>query len=179
MAYLTENQLRSFATRQRHTAFSNIKSASFQAKLKIFLSHSHKDKDLVEGLIAYFESLGISIYVDWNDTEMPRITNRATAAKIKKQIDDLDVFMVFATKNALASKWVPWEVGVADQVKGEPRVLIIPVADDSGQFNGSEYLQLYQRLEIATNGNYAVFEPFRTTDGILLENQMRKFAGIL
>lgn len=179
MAYITEGKLREFAAQPRHVAFANIKTASAQAKLTIFLSHSHKDKNLVEGLIAHFETLGIAIYVDWNDTQMPRITNRTTAAQIKKQINDRNVFMVLATKNALASKWVPWEVGVADQLKGEPLVLIIPVADDSGQFDGSEYLQLYRRVEIATSGKQAVFEPNQTTGGILLESQMKKYAGIL
>jgi hypothetical protein len=179
MAYITESQLRNFAANQRYTSFANVKGASSLAKLTIFLSHSHKDKTLVEGLIAYFETLGIAVYVDWNDTQMPRITNRATAAQIKNRIKSLGVFMVLATKNALDSKWVPWEVGVADQIKGEAQIMIIPVADDSGQFHGSEYLQLYQRAVIATDGTYAVFEPDMTTGGILLESKMKKFAGIL
>jgi hypothetical protein len=38
--------------------------------------------------------------------------------------------------------------------------------------------QLYQRAVIADSGEYAVFEP-NETRGILLENQMKKFAGIL
>ncbi|MEI6655807.1 MAG: toll/interleukin-1 receptor domain-containing protein [Verrucomicrobiota bacterium] len=157
-----------------------MKTASSQAKLTVFLSHSHcqEDEEHVEGLIAFFETLGISVYVDWNDKQMPRITSRATAAQIKKRIKDLSIFMVLATKNALASKWVPWEIGIADQIKGEDQVMIIPVADDYGQFHGSEYLQLYQRAEIATDGTYAVFEPNMTTGGILLESQMKKFAGI-
>lgn len=179
MAYITESQLRNLASTHRYTSYGNVKNASAQAKLTIFLSHSHKDKELVEGLIAYFDKIGISIYVDWNDTQMPRITNRGTAEKIKKEIADQKIFMVFATKNALASKWVPWEVGVADQIKGQAQVMIIPVADDFGQFHGSEYLQLYQRAEIATDGTYAVFEPNMTTGGILLESKMKKFAGIL
>lgn len=179
MAYITESQLRNFAANQRHTSFGNVKSASAQANLTIFLSHSHKDKTLVEGLIVYLETLGVSVYVDWNDTQMPRITNRVTAENIKKEIAEQKVFMVLATRNALASKWVPWEVGVADQIKKAENVLIIPVADDSGQFHGSEYLQLYRRAVIADTGNYAVFDPGATTGGILLESQMKKFAGIL
>ena len=178
MAYITENQLREFAARPRYTAFANIKTASALAKLTIFLSHSHKDKNLVEGLIAYFETLGIAIYVDWNDTQMPRITNRVTAEQIKKKIDDLNLFMVLATKNALVSKWVPWEVGVADQLKGEERVLIIPVADNSGNFDGSEYLQLYRRVEPAEAGGYGVFPPGQTR-GVLLESHMKKYAQVL
>jgi len=178
MAYITENQLRDFAARPRYEAFSNIKTASRLANLSIFLSHSHRDKNLVEGLIVYFETLGITIYVDWNDTQMPRITNRATAERIKTNIRDLNLFIVLATRNALASKWVPWEVGVADQIKGEESILVIPVADNSGQFEGSEYLQLYRRVVPAEFGGYGVFQPAQTS-GILLENHLKKFAQVV
>ena len=83
MAYITENQLRDYAARPRYDAFSNIKTASRLANLTIFLSHSHKDKNLVEGLIVYFETLGITIYVDWNDTQMPasQIVQRLSALR--------------------------------------------------------------------------------------------------
>ena len=77
----------------------------------------------------------------------------------------------------MASKWVPWEVGVADQIKGEESILVVPVADDYGQFDGSEYFQLYRRVVPAEVGGYGVFQPAQTS-GILLENHLRKFAQV-
>ncbi|HEY1170383.1 MAG TPA: toll/interleukin-1 receptor domain-containing protein [Verrucomicrobiae bacterium] len=159
MAFFTENELRGYARDQRFRTFAHVKEAREQATVSIFLSHSHKDKDLVLGLIAYFEKLGIKIYVDWNDKEMPRVTNRETADKIKQKIAENNAFMVLATPNAIESKWVPWEVGIADQVKGELKVVVIPVADSSGRYVGAEYLQLYQRVEEAQSGGYGVFRP--------------------
>jgi len=157
--------------------FSNIKRASTEAVVRIFLSHSHKDRDLVQGLIVYFEGLGISIYVDWNDSSMPRITNRETAEKIKKEIGANDLLMVLATRNAVDSKWIPWEVGVADQMKGEARVLVIPVADPSGKYEGAEYLQLYRRILTAQGGGKGIFAP-DAASGAMLDVYLKLFGKI-
>lgn len=146
MKYFTTAELDGLRTQHLTEWFANIKSAASEAKLSVFLSHSHKDRSLVEGLIRYFAKQGIAIYVDWNDGAMPRVTDRETAAKLKRRIDACGVFMVLATPNAIDSKWVPWEVGVADQMKGEERITVIPVADASGRYIGAEYLQLYRRF---------------------------------
>ena len=162
MAYFTESQLRDHATRLKYasTTFSNIKTFSSQAQTTIFLSHSSKDRELAQGLVYYLGSLGITVYVDWNDSDMPRVTNRETAEKLKGKIKDNRLFMILATKNALESKWVPWEVGIADQCKGEQSMVLVPVADSSGRFEGNEYLQLYQRLEESL-GSFQVIRPGR------------------
>ena len=150
MAFLTESQLQTYA---RDESMANraavlVKKASREAKVSVFLSHSHLDATLVKGLINYLASVGVSIYVDWNDSGMPRITGRETANRIKAQIRENALFMLLATANALASRWVPWETGVADQVKAVDAILVIPVADPGGQFRGNEYLQLYKGAKL-------------------------------
>jgi hypothetical protein len=179
MAYFTESQLTDYARRFRTRNFSNIieaKEASATASATIFLSHSSKDREKAEGLVYYLGTLGIKVYVDWNDSDMPRITNRETADKIKAEIKSNSIFMILATHNALASRWVPWEIGIADQCKGDQRVLLIPVADQSGRFEGNEYLQLYRRAEEAADGGYGVFAP-GTTRGSKLEEYIRNFGS--
>ena len=143
MRYFSESGLAQSGAQPLQENFAYIKRASVQARVTIFLSHSHHDRNIVRGLIRHFESLGIAIYVDWNDSDMPSVTNRSTAAKLKQRIKACSLFMVLATQNALKSKWVPWEVGFADQMKGEDAVSVIAVADPSGKFDGAEYLQLY------------------------------------
>ncbi len=143
--------------------------------MTIFLSHSHHDRRIAKGIIRHLASFGITVYVDWNDSDMPRETSRETADKIKGRIAELNLFMVLATENALNSKWVPWEIGVADKTKGEKQVLIIPVADSSGQFKGSEYLRLYRRVVIADDGFSAVFVPGKFTEGRVLESYLQIF----
>jgi hypothetical protein len=181
MAYFTETQLTSYASQLRNssTNFSNIiraKEATAAAAATIFLSHSHKDRTQAEGLVYYLASLGIKVYVDWNDSDMPRITNRDTAEKIKGEIKTKGLFMILATRNALESRWVPWEVGIADQCKGDQRMLLIPVADYSGRFDGNEYLQLYQHVETTAAGGYGVFAPGQTS-GSTLEHFIRIYGS--
>jgi len=151
--------------------------AKANAQVSIFLSHSHKDQELVEGLINYLAvSSQIVIYVDWRDSDMPSITNRETAHRIKQKINDLDYFLVLATKNAMASKWVPWEIGIADMIKPN-KIAIIPVADPSGQYYGNEYLQLYPSIQPGNRlgaSVLAVFEPNQTGNGTVIRSWLTK-----
>lgn len=176
MAYFTEQQLERFADSPVLENFANqyLTESKASARLSIFLSHSHKDAKRAKGMIRHFASLGIDVYVDWNDSGMPRETSRETAEKIKAKIEENRLFMVLATQNALDSKWVPWEIGVADKTKGEAAIMIIPVADSSGNFEGSEYLQLYRRVVIAESGVDGVFEPGKT-QGAELKNYFNMF----
>ena len=150
MAIIKRNQLLSYASTYSfsESAKRNIKTASSYSTKTVFLSHSHKDKQLVEGLKNLLGSVGVELYIDWLDSDMPEITNKETAEKIKSRIKSCNLFMLLATENALSSKWVPWEIGVADGVKASQQILLVPVADDSGRFPGSEYLQIYNKVEV-------------------------------
>ncbi|TGL62027.1 toll/interleukin-1 receptor domain-containing protein [Leptospira sarikeiensis] len=158
MSYLSEQNLLSYREQYRGKNTSRIFQESLNANVTIFLSHSHEDNNLVEGLILYLAQFGLNIYVDWKDSAMPKETNKTTASTIKTKIKDLDMFWVLATKNAINSKWVPWEIGIADVLKGG-NVFIIPVSDANGKFHGNEYLQLYERIELANSGVLASFQP--------------------
>lgn len=169
MAYLTEDQLlRSSSAQNRVAASQTMKSASSRT-LTIFLSHSHKDRTLVTGLLNILRAEDVEVYVDWNDKDLPRVTNRATAEQIKREIISRHLFIILATRNAMESKWVPWEVGVADQSKSDEQILVVPVSDRNGQFHGNEYLQLYRRVEEASGGGYGVFPPSTTSGAHLME----------
>lgn len=175
MAFLTERLLlkKAGSFRNASASYKYLAESAERAKITVFLSHSHKDKQLVEGLIELLAEQGFYIYVDWNDSDIPRITSGETARKIKEKIKELQRFFFLATENSLNSKWCPWELGVADSTKEYNDILIIPVADPSGRFKGSEYLQVYKHLEITLNGKpYIVNAGFEKTGKILLESEM-------
>lgn len=46
-----------------------------------FLCHSHRDADLVRGLVRMLQREGWNIYVDWMDDTMPPVPDRVTAAR--------------------------------------------------------------------------------------------------
>ena len=177
MGYITEEFLRSKATDVLLESKANNmmrKTASLLSAKTIFLSHSHNDKELAKGLKNYLLSLGIDLYIDWLDSSMPSNTNKETASKIKGKIGKSDHVLVLATNNAVKSRWVPWEIGVADIKKSPSGVSILPVVDSSGKFEGNEYLQLYNRVVIADNGSIAVFEPNKTSGGIVINSWLRR-----
>lgn len=149
--YLTESKLRTYARTQTKSRRENLTLNEQQAQLTIFLSHSHADREVIEGTIAYLAQFGILLYVDWQDSSMPEVTNHVTANKIKQRIQALDLFILLATERALASRWVPWELGIADSLKQWEEIAIIPVKDDNGRWTGNEYIQIYQRIEEMAN----------------------------
>jgi hypothetical protein len=141
-------------TAQRTGSLSGVK--------KVFLAHSHNDKELARGLKNFLYSVGIDLYIDWLDASMPPNANKETAEKIKKRIGGSDHVIVLATNHAVRSRWVPWEIGIADIAKTPSGVSIIPVVDSTGSFDGNEYLQLYRQICIADGGSVAVFYPGET-----------------
>lgn len=126
-----ENAVNSLS-RQRMT-FSNIlnetrsyANARYGQKT-IFLSHSHHDARYVNMTRAFFERLGINLYVDWADESMPTYTCGYTALKIKEKIRENDFFILLATDLALWSKWCNWELGIGDTYKCvSDRLAILP-----------------------------------------------------
>jgi len=170
MAIITRSQFTSFAQSKAGTGglrgvVNKTRMFSSTATTSIFLSHSHYDKNVVEEAKIFFENLGINIYVDWADQTMPENTNGTTATRIKNQIiSGNDKFVLLATNSAVASKWCNWEVGIADPFKlPSKKIALLPLADNSGTWNGNEYFQIYPRIERnltkAGSYNYFVFYP--------------------
>lgn len=167
----TESQLRGFATSYSLNESANriLKSEAI-ARTSIFLSHSHQDKELAKGLKNHLASFGVNLYIDIEDSDMPGSTSRETAERIKGAISRLNYFLILATKNAMDSKWVPWEIGIADGKKPNDKIFVVPVVDPSGKFHGSEYMQLYKRIVVANDGNSAIFQPNKTNDGTYVKS---------
>lgn len=113
-----------------------------------FLSHSTKDKELVTGAIRLLEGHGATVYIDKKDPALPPYTNKDTASGLKKRINQSNKFVLLASKNSKESKWVPWELGLADGYKGLDRVSILPAVEDQTDTSWTswEYLGLYDRI---------------------------------
>lgn len=136
------------------------KSASrAQAETDVFLSHSHKDADIVGAAVKFLAEQGIRVYVDWMDSGMPSETSPATAARIKQKIVANRKFVLLVTENSRSSKWVPWELGCADGIHGLDHMAILAVEDRAGALKGSEYLGLYAQVSRAVDGDWIVVRP--------------------
>ena len=151
--------LRQAATRPQATLAKTINEAQSLGVKTAFLCHSHVDKTLVEGFENYVRQKGWRIYIDWLDTSMPDKPNRTTANKIKAKIETTNIFIFLATRNSMTSRWCPWAIGYADGVKQIDDILVVPTIDDSLTYHGSEYLQLYRKLDVSAKDRFAVWAP--------------------
>jgi hypothetical protein len=116
-------------------------------EVSIFLSHSHKDKDLVYFLFSIFKRLNVKVYVDWLDDDLSYPPTGETAIKIKRKIKENKKFIFLATNEAITSKWCNWELGLGDENRYIDDIALFPVADNSGIWRGNEYLQIYPYLD--------------------------------
>jgi hypothetical protein len=132
----------------------------YSFEVSIFLSHKHNETEIIKQAITLFKKLGISVYVDWLDSEMPKTTNGFTAKRIKEKIRECEKFVLLATEEAIKSKWCNWELGYGDSQKYFKNIAIMPITDsEGGSFSGSEYLAIYPIITSAytyTTGAYYV-----------------------
>ncbi|WP_251125921.1 TIR domain-containing protein [Exiguobacterium sp. s22] len=129
----------------------------------IFLSHSFQDADLILGFTKELEQRGYSVYVDWiEDAQLDRNhVNAHTANQLRFRMKKCKCLLFVSTDNSVLSKWMPWELGYFDGMKG--RVAIVPVVTSSSvsdSYKGQEYLGIYDYI---TYGNVIVINHFNGT----------------
>jgi hypothetical protein len=101
---------------------------------------------------------------------MPSITAAPTAERLKDRIVESGRMVVVASMAGKNSRWVPWELGFADGKLGPQNIAVLPVAEDNGKWQGSEYLGLYSEIKKTTTDVWAVFPNGQTTGGNLLRS---------
>lgn len=156
--------------RKDEVRFSRIINESLQTRARsprfnettVFLSHKHSDGEVLRNVISMLRNCGVSVYVDWMDSEMPKHTSGVTATKIKEKISSCQKFILLATEGAIASKWCNWELGYGDAHKYRDNIAIMPITETRGDiFSGSEYLQIYPVIKTKyqfTSGEYYVVD---------------------
>lgn len=134
-----------------------LKQASSEAyQHNVFLSYSSKDQDLLPGVIQVLQGRGGRVYIDKLDPELPDLINRDTAERLRLRIAGCGRFVMFVTTNSKGSRWVPWELGLADGEKREPAIALFPSAETAGEteWANQEYLGLYRRIVWGKHQSY-------------------------
>ncbi|MCB0463334.1 MAG: toll/interleukin-1 receptor domain-containing protein [Flavobacteriaceae bacterium] len=155
--FITKNQLKSYVELKEgtlnktiallETVLSKAVKDRSQFNTSVFISHSHKNSDLVEYVVALLTRLKVEVYVDWMDDELSYPPTGKTAVKIKNMIDANKKFILLATNEGIESKWCNWELGLGDVHKYIEHIALLPVADNSGNWIGNEYLQIYPYVD--------------------------------
>lgn len=186
MPLLTANDLRSFsnvklsADAQSRTFSKGFLNESFAktnpAVSTVFLSHSHTDSDYVAYAVQLLRSIGVYVYVDWQDASMPKTTSGETANKLKERIRVCKKFVMLASPSAIKSNWVNWEIGYGDAHKHPGRNLaILPfVPDSQSGWPDAEYLEIYPYIDQETvRSSSAYYATPQTTYYVNFPNKTR------
>lgn len=177
MAYYTASDLRQRAG--GITASAARSKLSHMAKpaagaYDVLLSHSVRDAVSVLGLKKELEAERLTVYADWlEDPDLDRSNvTPFTAKKLRERMRMCRTLVYATSKNALASRWMPWELCYFDGRHGPSRVAICPILEGAGSYAGEEYLGVYKRVEkIRHLGSLRPFavKPSRT-EGELMES---------
>lgn len=137
-------------SRSASATLKSLSEARLDQTYDVFLSHSFLDAQDVLSLKRLIESREeLSVYVDWvDDAELDRErVDKKTAERLKKRLEHCRSLLYATSRNAVTSKWMPWECGYFDGKRG--RVAICPVVleestqSKSDEYPGQEYLSLY------------------------------------
>ena len=148
--YATRSELHGFASKVSLAEQATLRKAAEDRSPQgsTFLSHSSKDDKLVSGSISVLKGHGATVYIDKKDPALPPYTNKNTALTLKTRIKQSSKFVLLATKNSKESKWVPWELGLADGYKGLSKIALFPAVEghDDTAWTSWEYMGLYNRI---------------------------------
>ena len=148
--FFTRSQVRGFTQNLSLQEQTNIRKRAEERSSSgtTFLSHSSKDQDILPGVIRILENQGATVYIDKKDPSLPPYTSKDTASTLKSRIGQSKKFVLLATENSKDSRWVPWELGVADGCKSFDNIAIFPVLEDTmgDSWTNWEYLGLYDRV---------------------------------
>lgn len=123
------------------------RAAQASVSNSVFLSHSSKDVNILAGAIALLEKHGGTVYIDKKDSSLPSVTSTSTAEKLRQRIKDCRKFVILTSENSKDSRWVPWELGLADSYRTPANVAILPtVMSGDHNWTEQEYLGLYRRI---------------------------------
>lgn len=113
-----------------------------------FLSYSSKDEDLIPIVVRILENNGATVYVDKKDPSLLGRPPREIATTLRSRIKQTKKLVMFATAASKESRWVPWELGIADGHRDAAGVAIFPAVDTASDYQWAEreYLGAYDRI---------------------------------
>lgn len=133
-----------------------------EKKTTVFISHKHDDLEDLKDVLGFFQqTYGVKVYIDSQDSSMPKVTSAKTALNIKERIKQCDKFILLATNGAIESKWCNWELGYGDAHKYKTHIALFPMKPEGTSdtsYKGSEYMDIYPYIsyydgtETYTNG---------------------------
>ena len=112
----------------------------------VFLSHSHRDEARTQELAALLREWEIDVFVDVDDAMLAQLPDMELPDRLVGKLRRCRVLLFAFSEDAVDSRWMPWELGLAHGVVG--RVLLWPFTERALQAKErQEYLHLYEALD--------------------------------
>lgn len=148
MAYVTLNQLSNIPILLSKSA-SRLDEARAVRQATVFLSHSHLDDNNLVRVITLLENENVKVKLDKTETMLVGLSGTAAAPIIRESIRSCPKFIVALTTSIIGSRWIPWELGLADGMHGSNNVAIFPLLTRSTDEIPveKEYLDTYPAVE--------------------------------
>lgn len=154
MTYYSESMVRSIGRNRASLVAGGapevLRKAATAGEFDIFLSHSFRDAELILGVKAILEPAGQTVYVDWiSDPQLDRSkVVVGTAHRLRQRLGQCKGLVYASTEATTHSKWMPWELGYFDGLRGSENVAIMPLVPQPGVHpTGQEYLGLYRWVQ--------------------------------
>lgn len=156
MSFLSFSDVRSISTAAKSHGLNALEAKASTSVGSIFLSHSSADDEFVAGAVVFLMQFGFPVYTDNHDRRLPVPPNTQTAKILKDEIKKSRRFVVFVSPNSRFSRWIPWELGLADGYKDVVPIGILPVTSTGEEENWAkeEYFGLYPRIYKSGNTWY-------------------------
>ena len=148
--YVAVANSRGFSTKTAGALLTeSAQSKSRTSEFDIFLAHAYLDATLVAGLKADIEDMGFSVYVDWiQDSHLDRASVDKSSVELLRSRLKQSKSLFFATSdNSSTSKWMPWECGFFDGIKGRVAICPVSLQGSQSEYSGQEYLSLYPYIQ--------------------------------
>jgi len=160
MAYLSYSAVQSFQSTEIRNREVLLEAKAASVAGSVFLSHSTADDQFVAGIVLFLRQYGIRIYTDDSDHRLPKPPNPATAVILKEEIRNSSRFIVLVSPNSRLSRWIPWELGLADGFKGIAPIAILPITQhgEESEWTKEEYFGLYPRI-YSSGDSWLVHDP--------------------
>jgi hypothetical protein len=128
--------------------------AASNSRGSVFLSHSTKDNTIAGDVADFLKGFGAYVYIDDRDESLPNPPSPQTAKILKDAIKDSKRFILLATANSKDSRWIPWELGLADGYKTATFTAVLPVSHYASEERWAfeEYFALYPRIYKSDSG---------------------------
>ena len=111
----------------------------------LFLSHSLSDTSSVRDAVGLLQQHGANVYCDINDAFLAAALFLDVASRLRRAIQTCRRLVVLMTENTHTSRWIPWEVGLADAFATSARVALLPLCSSNSSselWATQEYFEL-------------------------------------